>query len=134
MEALICMLILSIGMLGVAAAQLTSLRNSRSAMQRSQAVIETYAILDAMRSNAPAARANGYNIAIDDGCAVPGSASSLAQKDLAAWIASLHATVGPGACGGISCAGSVCEIAIRWNDELGSGGSTEQMIATQSRI
>ena len=50
-EVMIAVLVLSTGMLGVAAMQSTSLRNSQSAFQRSQAVVLTYAISDAMRAN-----------------------------------------------------------------------------------
>src|SRR3546814_14691706 len=50
-EVLIAVLVLGIGMLGIASLQATSLRNSQSSLERSQAVIATYAIIDAMRAN-----------------------------------------------------------------------------------
>src|SRR3546814_2402887 len=61
-EVLIAVLVLGIGMLGIASLQATSLRNSQSSLERSQAVIATYAIIDAMRANRNDALAGAYNI------------------------------------------------------------------------
>jgi len=59
LEVLIAVLILAIGLLGVAALQASALRNSQSSLERSQAVIYTYTILDSMRSNTANAHAQG---------------------------------------------------------------------------
>ncbi len=50
-EVLISLLVLSIGMLGLAGLQLFSLRNNQGAMERSMAVVETHSIADAMRAD-----------------------------------------------------------------------------------
>jgi type IV pilus assembly protein PilV len=62
-EVLVAVLVLGIGLLGVAAMQATALRNSQSSLERSQGVMHVYTILDAMRANPQAARAGGYNMA-----------------------------------------------------------------------
>ena len=49
-EVMVAVLILGVGLLGIAAMQTTALRNSQSSLERSQAVMQTYAILDAMRA------------------------------------------------------------------------------------
>lgn len=117
-EVLIAVLILGIGMLGIAAMQAGALRNSQSSMQQSQAVIEANAILDAMRANLTVARANGYNLTMAASpCTAPAS-SDLATNDQNWWITSLHNTMGAGSCGSINCASNVCTIAVRWNDNL----------------
>lgn len=135
LEVLIAVLILSIGMLGVAAMQATSLRNSLSALERSQATVQTYAILDAMRSNIVDARANQYNLALAAApCAAPAAGATLPTRDLNNWINSMQATLGPSACGAVACAANVCEITIRWNDERGTGGDAAQQLITRSRI
>ena len=46
-EVLVAVLVMAIGLLGIAALQATALRNSQSSLERSQAVVHTYAILDA---------------------------------------------------------------------------------------
>lgn len=133
-EVMIAVLVLSTGMLGVAAMQSASLRNGVSAMQRSQAIAQTYAIVDAMRANVASARAGAYNLALpSSGCSIPSAGSSLASKDLNRWRKSFLDTMGDGPCGGVSCAAGVCEITIRWNDEAGSGGSTSQVLRTRVR-
>ena len=135
LEVLIAVLILAIGMLGVAAMQSMSLRNSLSALERSQATVQTYAIMDAMRANIADARNNQYNLALAaDPCAAPAVGGTLATRDLNAWINSLQATLGPSACGAVACAANVCEITIRWNDERGTGGDNAQQLITRSRI
>ena len=135
LEVLIAILILAIGMLGVAAMQAMSLRNSLSALERSQATVQTYAIMDAMRANIADARNNQYNLALAaDPCAAPAAGGTLATRDLNAWINSLQATLGPSACGAVACAANVCEITIRWNDERGTGGDSAQQLITRSRI
>ncbi len=135
LEVLIAVLILAIGMLGVAAMQAMSLRNSLSALERSQATVQSYAILDAMRANIVEARADQYNLALAAApCAPPAAGTTLPTRDLNNWIGSLQLTLGPSACGAVACAASVCEITIRWNDERGTGGDAAQQLITRSRI
>lgn len=135
LEVLIAVLILAIGMLGVAAMQSMSLRNSLSALERSQATVQTYAIMDAMRANIADARNDQYNLALAAApCAPPAAGGTLATQDLNNWITSLKATLGPSACGAVACAANVCEVTIRWNDERGTGGVAAQQLITRSRI
>jgi type IV pilus assembly protein PilV len=58
-EVLVAVLILAIGLLGVAALQATALRNSQSAMERSQGVVHAYAVFDSMRASVPAITTSG---------------------------------------------------------------------------
>jgi type IV pilus assembly protein PilV len=130
-EVLISVLVLAIGLLGIAAMQAITLRNGQSSMERSQAVMQTYSIMDSMRSNLLPARANAYNMART--CAAP-AAGTLAQTDLNTWITSLKANLGADACGTITCNANVCEITVEWNDSRGTRGSTAQTMMTRSRI
>lgn len=138
-EVLIAVLVMAIGMLGIASMQATALRNSQSSLERSQAVIHSYAILDAMRANLVAARNGAYHM---DAlvCDVPAGGSSLAAGDQQRWIEAIQNTLGDTACGQVSCLqipGSDqrdCEITVRWNDERGTGGEDDQEITTRSRI
>lgn len=130
-EVMISVFILSVGLLGIAAMQATSLRNIQSGMQRTQVVVQTYAVTDAMRANLASARTNGYDIGWT--CAAP-TGTSLVKTDIAAWITSMRATVSSDACGRIMCASSVCTIDVRWNDSRATGGSTVEQITTVTRI
>ena len=57
LAALVAVLVMGVGLLGIAAMQATALRNNQSALERTQATIQTYSILDAMRANRDAALA-----------------------------------------------------------------------------
>lgn len=126
-EVLVAVLVMAIGLLGIAAMQTAALRNNQSALERSQAVIQSYAILDAMRANRAQAMAGGYNTGALT-CVVPAAAGTLAQNDLAAWMQSVHDTLGNDACGLVNCpANGLCTVAVRWNDIRASdGGVTGQ--------
>jgi len=129
-EVLIAVLVLAIGLLGVAAMQAATLRNSESALSRSQGVIDTYTIIDAMRANAGVARSGGYNMGLSGSAP---SGSDLAASDRAFWIATLKTNLGAGAKGLINCASTICTVEVHWNDER-AGGAADQVYKTQVRI
>lgn len=132
-EVLMAILVLTFGMLGIAAMQATSLRNGQSAMQRSQAVVQSYAILDSMRANPAVAKIGGYNLTTMT-CDPPDRAD-LATNDLADWIEALHEQLGPNACGKIACDGPDCAITVRWSDNgTASGNSTPASVLTETRL
>ena len=131
-EVLIAVLVLAIGLLGVAAMQAAALRNSQSALERSQGVVNTYTILDAMRANADAVKSGNYNMPMT--CTAP-AAGDLAANDRRFWLTTLQANLGKGACGQINCAGNnVCTIKVQWEDRGGSSNPTEQSFTTITRI
>ena len=138
-EVLIAVLILGIGLLGIASMQAITLRNGQSSMERSQAVMQTYSILDAMRANVLTARANAY--VMPRTCTVPTATTTLAENDLNAWMRNMQVNLGATACGTIACeatvpasTGRVCTVSVEWNDSRGTDGSAAQMTVTRSRI
>lgn len=133
LEVLIAVLILAIGLLGIAALQSLTLKNTQSASERSAAIIQTYAMLDMMRANRAQAIARQY----DTGwlCTAPEDpAASRIDGDMARWIGQLKQSVGDSACGQIDCGAVNCNIGVRWNDERGTGGAVEQEIETRTRL
>lgn len=60
LEVLIAVLVLSIGLLGLAGLQTLSLRSNHSAYLRSQATLLAYDIIDKMRANRQVSLAGGY--------------------------------------------------------------------------
>jgi type IV pilus assembly protein PilV len=127
-EVLVAVLILSIGLLGLAGLQMRTLRDNQSALERGVAVVESHAIADAMRADATIARAGGYNITF--GAPAPGG-PTYKDKVLQGWRSNLTASLGPNATGEVNCNGPVCLIRIRWDDSRASGGSTTQILTTQ---
>lgn len=133
-EVLVSVVVLSIGLLGVAAMQSIALRGGQSSLETSQAVIQTNSILDAMRANRLNAAA--YNTA-GMVCGVGGAAGTLAQNDVNAWIGALKNTIGrPGdttTCGSIAGCPVACVITVQWDDQRAGGGAA-RTIVTGSRI
>jgi type IV pilus assembly protein PilV len=130
-EVLIAVVILAFGLLGIAALQLTALRKSQSSLERSQATVETYAILDAMRANRAAARIGAYNLTTMT-CSAP-DPGSLARRDLANWINSLKQNLGDSACAMVVCGSVECTISVQWNDTRAKGAS-DQKFKTVTRL
>ena len=113
-ETLVALVVLSVGLLGIAALQMTSLRNNRGAHLRSQAQVLAYDIADRMRANRDAALANGYVIPMSG---TPGG-TGLVLIDLQDWKAAL-ASVLPGGDGAITRVGDMFLVRIQWTDSLG---------------
>lgn len=134
-EVMIAVLVMAIGLLGIAAMQTVALRNSQGSLERSQAVISAYAALEAMRANREAALAGGYNTG-GFICTASG-ASSLAAADTTAWINGWRTSLGLAAsdaasgCGSISCnaASGICEIGLRWDESRTTDAATGQKVA-----
>lgn len=122
LEVLISVLILGIGMLGIAAMQTTALRNSQSSFERSQAVMHSYAIIDSMRANRNAALAGEYNIGKT--CSAP-AAGTLAKNDLRGWIVSMQTGMGGAGttCGSVDCDGGICTVVVQWDDSRAADGA-----------
>jgi type IV pilus assembly protein PilV len=121
-EALVALIVLSIGLLGVAALQLSSLRANTSAAYRSQATFLAYDIADRMRANRTGALKDEYVLAFDDDA--PSATDTVAERDLAAWRTRVTSgTVLPAdANGEIAWAdkpNGVVAIRIQWTDTHG---------------
>ena len=133
-EVMVSVFILSIGLLGIAAMQATGLSNNQSSLERTQAIIHSYSIMDSMRTNLVIARAGGYNIGLT--CAPPGG-GTLATNDITNWITAMQAS-NQGACGMIEQViinGVVHHrVTVQWNDSRATGGSATQTVATVGRL
>ena len=133
-EVLVAVLILGIGMLGIAAMQATALSNSQSSIERTQAVLHTYSIFDAMRANRDAALTDAYTPGGDTGmmCAPP-VGGTVAANDVARWINDIIASNQTG-CGRIQNNAGVFTVTVQWNDQRGTGGNAIQQLVTVSRL
>lgn len=137
-EALIAVLVLSIGLLGVAGLQLSSLRGNSDAARRSQATFLAYDIADRMRANRDRALAGDYNIALATATPAAGGAT-LAERDLNEWRSAITATLPGGAAqarGSIArlAGGEQFEITVQWVEGLQSGAPTVMQFATRTDI
>ena len=125
LEVLVALLVLSVGLLGLAALQTVGLKFNTQSYQRTQAVLQAYDMIDRIRAN-PVAKANGdYDTVTPPGyippsftdCTVsPGcSPTQLAEYDVAMWNAANASFIAEGK-GEISTNGTVRKITIRWKE------------------
>lgn len=119
-EVLVTLVLISVGLLGVAALQLTSLRNNQESYVRSQAAVLAADVLDRMRSNQTGFIAGNYDMANDaTGFDQAGTAGTAAATDVAAWQALINRLL-PGsdgdAAGRIVRNGRIVTITIRWRE------------------
>jgi type IV pilus assembly protein PilV len=98
-EALVALVVLSVGMLGIAGLYVSSLQAGRTALTRTQAVNLVNDMIDRIRANANA-RILYANASYGGGPAVQGcvvtnncSVAALAQDDLANWILAAQAAL-----------------------------------------
>lgn len=139
LEVLVALLVLSIGLLGLALLQTTSLRLNTESYSRTQATLLAYDIIDRMRAN-PAGRASGaYDVAeaaantkisTYQGCKTAGcncdstacDAGNLALYDLGQWYQTQDtwlrgAGAGSGKRSEITRSGNTMTIVIRWMEQ-----------------
>ena len=115
-EVLVALLILTIGILGFAALQVTALRGGSSSHLRSQAVLVAYDVMDRLRANRSAAVAGNYNLTLGNAPPVGDGTPPLADDDLADWY-NTYLSLLPESDAQIICnAEALCTVTIVWND------------------
>lgn len=139
-EVLVSVLVLGIGVLGLAGLQRVGISAGYSALQRSQASWLAGEMADLLRANPEAARSGAYDTSFADvagGCPRP-TGSTRAQLDLNQWQADVCETLGGTGSGSVQVirSGNLYSalIAVRWNDRrardrLGATGDAEETFA-----
>ncbi len=113
LEVLVAVLVLSVGLLGLAGLQASSVRNTHSAYLRSQASILAYDMLDRMRANAAAIESGAYTV----GLGGTGN-GGLATRDLTLWQNTIDRTL-PNGDGQIGlAANNQVTITVQWDDQF----------------
>lgn len=128
-EVMVAVLVLAIGLLGIAALQAVTLRNTGSSASRTQAAIQIYSMMDIIRAD----RANlaTYNTNIYTAGSGSGAAGTMAG-----WLDGLKTTVAPDAKGLVTCTASnmTCTVGVQWSDARmpgDNGTPIEVKIASQ---
>jgi len=117
-EVLVALVVISVGLLGIAALQITSLRNSQESFLRTQATALADDIIDRMRANRTVALTNGYKIDIGQAITLSGT-SSRSDRDLAEWKATLKSGLpqtndGKDADGSVDVQNNIATVTIQW--------------------
>jgi type IV pilus assembly protein PilV len=124
-EVLVTLVLISFGLLGVAALQLTSLKNTQESYVRSQAAMLAADILDRMRSNQTGFSNGDYDMAPDaSGFDEAGAGGTVAADDIATWQDAIDRLL-PGsdddAAGRIVRDERIVTITIRWREREEKG-------------
>ena len=135
-EVLIAMLVLAIGLLGVAALQFQGMKYNTDAYFRSQINFLVYDIADRMRlnqSNAAeyAANLTDYEVETTEptGCTQTGTGAVGRANDLACWKVQLYQALPPGTMANIdNDGGGLYTIKIKWTDREDLGADSEHEI------
>jgi type IV pilus assembly protein PilV len=137
-EVLIALVILSVGLLGIAAMVSTSLKSKDSSYYHTEALALTNAIMDRMRANHDTATANGYDVnfggtptggSANTNCTSAGpppcTTAQIAAMDVAQWQNDIGLILPPFS-SSVPAAGSIStttvnqmtqvNVSIRWND------------------
>jgi len=128
-EILVTLIIISVGLLGIAGLHSMSLRNNFDALIRSHASALADEIADRMRTNRTRALAGDYNVALG----ATRNGATQADADLSAWKARL-ATQLPGGDGSIAQAAApsrLVTITIQWGER---GQTAPVTFVTQTEI
>ena len=128
LEVLISVLVLSIGLLGLAALHASSLKANHGAYHKSQATYLAYDIVDRMRANRPEAINESYDITLATGSL---SGSTLAVTDVNNWLTTIAGLL-PNGDGAIDCnAAGRCQVDVTWNVEREGGTADGSSTTTQ---
>jgi type IV pilus assembly protein PilV len=129
-EVMVALLVLAVGLLGIAAMQSLALRGSQGSLESTQAVMATNSILESMRANPTESYNLGKTCKSSD---VTGS--TLKANDQREWIKSLRNTIGDNdkTCGQISGCPGACVVTVFWDDSR-AGGSDSRSLSVGAQI
>ncbi|MDP3330642.1 MAG: type IV pilus modification protein PilV [Methylococcaceae bacterium] len=118
-EVLIAMLVLAVGLLGLAGLQATSLKNNQSAYNRSQATQLAYDLADRIRANLAGKTTYTTGTATATAACLTTAGctkEAMAENDLKEWNDAITATL-PSGTGTIAVDAGVFTITITWDDD-----------------
>ncbi len=125
-EILVTLFVIAIGLMGLFALQIQSLKLNQDGYMRTIATIQTYSMLDRIRANRTSVSSldyhDGSGIPSDPGCTTCNPAQ-IAQQDIREWN-QVNALMLPSGAGSISQSGNNFTITIRW-DERRTGATGE---------
>lgn len=151
LEILVAIVILSLGMLGLAGLQAASLRNNQTAYYRSVAAQQTYDMADRIRANQAGVASGQYDaltatIPTDPHCVETGvacSAANMAVSDHYQWntnnslllpggVGTVDCVAGPGvACSNTANALREFDITVQWTERREDGAQITQSFVTR---
>lgn len=141
LEVMVAMVVLSIGLLGLAGLMASSMRNNQGAYHRTQATWLAYDALDRVRANRDGALAGAYAGAAALGAPVAcapltaPAGANVAAQDINGWKNALNCALPAGDGSIVINAGTgQVTVTVQWDDTRGTGGGAAQQFVVQSRL
>lgn len=134
LEILVAIVVLSLGLLGLAGLQAATLRNNQIAYYRAIATQQTYDMADRIRANQAGAAAGAYNnltavIPADPDCVANiCSPANMAVADHSQWNNNNARMLPAGTGTVVSVAGGSFDITISWNENTEGGSAAQQFV------
>lgn len=128
LEVLISIVVISIGLLGIARLQTAGLQSSKVSYLKSLAALQAYDMADRLRTNQQGVSKGDYDslfgAGTDPGCIASGcTATEMAEYDHYAWNVA-NASLLPAGQGSVSRSGDFFVITVRWDgDRTGATGT-----------
>jgi len=129
LEVLVAIVVLSLGLLGLAGLQAATLRNNQIAYYRSIAIQQTYDMADRIRANQAGAVAYALGTGVDNGCVSSAcNPQDMAETDIFQWNNNT-ARMLPGGGGVVAGAGGGSfDITVSWNENTEAGSTAQQFV------
>ncbi len=127
-EVLVAIMILSVGLLGLAGLQSAGLTHNQSANSRSAASMLAYGLLDSMRANKVVAGGGAYDIGL--GVTLAGE-STMTSQDVNNWLNELAMALPGGTGAVVTDASGKVTITIQWDDSRGALPVQQFVMTTQ---
>ncbi|HET7132560.1 MAG TPA: type IV pilus modification protein PilV [Gammaproteobacteria bacterium] len=133
-EVLIALVVLSVGLLGLASLETNTLKFNQGAYLRTQATNLAYDMADRMRANRAAAIANAYDDVafadpLPDCDPTDVAGADVAERDISAWRIALICAL-PLGNGSIDTDGRTVTINVQWDETRGSGALEQFQMVT----
>jgi type IV pilus assembly protein PilV len=131
LEVLVAIVVLSLGLLGLAGLQAATLRNNQIAYYRAIAVQQTYDMADRIRANQGGAATYALGVGADHntGCtAASCNAAEMAEVDILQWNNNNARMLPAGNGTVVAAAGGSFTITINWNENTEAGSTGQQFV------
>lgn len=132
LEALITLVIVSLGMLGIAGIIASSLKVNQGAQVRSQASWLANDIIDRMRANRTTAETTPAAYILASCEAIP-VANAIAEADLTQWCGSVAAVL-PSGTATVDMIANKVTVVVQWDDSRSAGGSADEQFVVETQL
>jgi len=134
LEVLVAIVVISLGLLGLAGLQAATLRNNQIAYYRGIAIQQTYDMADRIRANQAGVTAGAYNnltatIPTDPNCVTNTcTAANMAVADHSQWNNNNARMLPAGTGTVVAAGGGAFDITVSWNENTEAGSTAQQFV------